>query len=261
MDSLNKEKSPKHDWQPSLYDGKHSFVWKFGSSVVELLAPQAGERILDLGCGTGQLMAEIAEAGVEVIGMDNSPEMIAEARRLYPQFPFQQADAHDFETDEPFDAVFSNAVLHWITEPGKVVKCIARSLKQNGRMVVEFGGHGNVRHLSEAIETACNSILGETVSHPWYFPGIAEFSSLLEQHGLEVTQAALIDRPTPLEGDEGLRNWVRMFGSHWLNRIPENRQNEFFQHIEDSARSTLLRESIWHADYRRLRVVAIKNDA
>jgi trans-aconitate 2-methyltransferase len=226
-----------------------------------LLAPQAGERILDLGCGTGQLTTEIAEAGAEVIGMDNSPQMIAESRRLSPQLQFQQADAHDFETAQPFVAVFSNAVLHWITEPGRVVECIARALKQNGRMVVEFGGHGNVRHLSEAIETACHSILGDAVSHPWYFPSIAEFASLLEQHGLEVTQVALIDRPTPLEGDDGLRNWVRMFGNHWLNRIPEDRQNEFFQYTEDIARSTLLRESVWHADYRRLRVVAIKNDA
>ena len=258
MDSLNKQDSPNHNWEPSLYDGKHSFVWKLGSSVVELLAPQPGERILDLGCGTGQLTAQIAESGAEVVGMDKSPQMIAEARRLYPQLQFQQADAHDYETSVPFDAVFSNAALHWMTEPNRVVGCIARALKQNGRLVVEFGGKGNVRHLVEAIETACDSVLGETVSHPWYFPSISEFASVLEQHDLEVTQAALIDRPTPLEGDDGLRNWVRMFGNHWLSRIQSERYNDFFEQIEEIARPTLHRDSVWNADYRRLRVAARK---
>ncbi len=207
-------------WNAELYDDKHSFVWKLGSSVVELLAPQPGERILDLGCGTGQLTALIAETGAEVVGLDNSPAMVEEARRLHPQLEFKEADAHDFDVAEPFDAVFSNAALHWIKEPDKVVACIAQSLKQDGRMAVEFGGHGNVRYLSTAIETASQSLLGEMAPHPWYFPSIAEFAALLEYHGLEVTQAALIDRPTPLEGDDGLRNWVRTFGDHWSESGP-----------------------------------------
>lgn len=131
--------------------------------------------------------------------------MIEEARRLYPQLQFLEADAHNFDVVEPFDAVFSNAALHWITKPDRVVGCIARDLNLKGRLVVEFGGKG-VRHLSDAIETACSAVLGEKVPHPWYFPNIAEFASTLERHGLEVTQAVLIDRPTPLEGSDGLRN-------------------------------------------------------
>jgi trans-aconitate methyltransferase len=245
-------------WNAELYDDKHSFVWKLGSSVVELLAPKPGERILDLGCGTGQLTAQIAETGAEVVGLDNSPAMIEEARRLYPQLEFKKADAHDFDVAEPFDAVFSNAALHWITEPARVVCCIARALKPKGRVVVEFGGKGNVQYLANAIETACRLTLGETVSHPWYFPSIAEFANLLEHHGLEVTQAALIDRPTPLEGEDGLRNWVRMFGDHWLSGVPSEQHDDFFGRAEDIARPTLYRDSVWYADYRRLRVVARK---
>lgn len=245
-------------WNAELYDNKHSFVWKLGSSVVDLLAPQPGERILDLGCGTGQLTAQIAEAGAEIVGLDNSPAMIEEARRLHPQLEFKQADAHDFDVAKPFDAVFSNAVLHWITEPARVVGCIARALKPKGRVVVEFGGKGNVQYLTSAIETACQFTLGETVSHPWYFPSIAEFATLLEHHGLEVTRAALIDRPTPLEGDDGLRNWVRMFGDHWVSRVPSQQHDEFFQRVESISRPTLYRKSVWIADYRRLRVVAHK---
>ena len=156
----------------------------WGASVIELLAPQLGERILDIGCGTGQLTAQIAETGAKVIGLDNSLAMIDEARRLYPRLEFLLADAHDFLLDEPCDGVFSNAALHWTKEPDKVAACIARSLKQDGRMAVEFGGHGNVRYLSTVIETASQSLLGEMVPHPWYFPSIAEFASVLEQQGL-----------------------------------------------------------------------------
>jgi trans-aconitate methyltransferase len=245
-------------WNAELYDEKHSFVWKLGSPVIELLAPQPSERILDLGCGLGQLTAQIAQSGAEVFGLDNSPAMIEEARRSYPHLPFREADAHDFDVAEPFDAVFSNAVLHWITEPNRVIECIARALKPKGRVVVEFGGKGNVRFLASAIETACRLTLGETVAHPWYFPSIAEFATLLEHHGLEVNQAALIDRPTPLEGEDGLRNWVSMFGDHWLSRVPKEQHDDFFEWTEHIARPALYRDVVWYADYRRLRVVAHK---
>lgn len=250
---------PTDQWQPGLYDGKHSFVWKLGASVIDLLAPQSGERILDIGCGTGQLTARIAESGATVVGLDNSQAMIDEARRLYPQIDFQTADAHEFAFDETFDAVFSNAALHWIQEPRKVVDCVSRSLKADGRLAAEFGGHGNVRHLTDAIETASESVPGERLPHPWYFPSIVEFGTVLQQHGLELTQAAMIDRPTPLEGDDGLKNWVRMFGQHWLAKIPLEQHDDFLTEVEEIARPNLLRDSIWYADYRRIRIVARKS--
>jgi hypothetical protein len=115
-----------------------------------------------------------------------------------------------------------------------------------------------VRILVEALESAAQTLLGQAISHPWYFPSIAEFASVLERHGLEATYAALIDRPTPLEGEEGLRNWVRMCGPHWLSRVPEERHEEFFRLVEDHARPMLYQDSRWHADYRRLRVLAQK---
>ena len=254
----NEQAQNNGQWEPTLYGDKHSFVWKLAASVIELLSPQRGERILDVGCGTGQLTAQIAESGAAVVGLDNSPTMIDEARHLYPEIEFQLGDAHDFEFDEPFDGVFSNAALHWITDPVCVVACISRSLKPSGRMAVELGGAGNVRCLSEVIETASQKLLGEPVPHPWYFPGIVDFGMVLEQHGLEVTQAAMIDRPTPLDGDDGLRNWVRMFGRHWLTRIPTEQHDAFFAQVEEIARPNLFRDMVWHADYRRIRVVARK---
>lgn len=256
--SSSVEQSGDDQWSPKLYDNKHSFVWKFGASVIELLSPKSGERILDVGCGTGQLTAQIAELGSSVVGLDNSPAMIDEARRLFPEIEFQLADAHEFRVEDPFDGVFSNAALHWINKPEKVAACISNALKPKGRMAVEFGGHGNVYQLTSAIEAATHSFLSQVLPHPWYFPSIAEFSSLLERHGMEVTQAALIDRPTALEDKDGLRNWVRMFGQHWLTQIPLDQHQRFLEEVESTAKPQLFRDSVWYADYRRIRVLARK---
>src|SRR5436305_1929420 len=111
-------------WDTGLYDDKHSFVWKYGAALIDVLVPRWGERVLDLGCGTGHLTARIAEAGAEVVGIDSSAEMIAEARRQFPHIRSEIADARDFAFDEPFDAVFSNAVLHWVKPPEEAVACV-----------------------------------------------------------------------------------------------------------------------------------------
>ncbi len=244
------------EWNPELYADKHSFVWKLSSSLVELLKPEANERILDLGCGTGQLTSQIAESGAEVHGLDKSTDMITSASRSFPNVQFSVADAHDFVASEPFDAVFSNAALHWVSEPDRVVKCIAKALKPSGRLVVEFGGAGNVNYLSTAIEEAFQAVVGRQLSHPWYFPDVATFSSLLAEHQIEVVQAAMIDRPTVLEGDEGLQNWVRMFGRHWLDCVPAKLQDYFLERVELLAARRLKKADHWVADYRRIRIVA-----
>ncbi len=138
-------------WDAKLYDDKHSFVWEKGKGVVELLAPQPGERILDLGCGTGHLTAEIAAVGAHTVGIDQSADMIAQARRQFPDLRFEVCDAREIPFTGEFDAVFSNAALHWIPEAEKVIRGVARALKPNGRFVAEMGGKGNIRRLVEAI--------------------------------------------------------------------------------------------------------------
>ena len=132
--------SCEKQWDPALYDGKHSFVWKYGAELMELLAPQRGERVLDLGCGTGHLTQQMTLTGAEVIGLDVSPAMIEQARRNYPHIEFVQADAAAFEFAQPFDAVFSNAALHWMTQPEAVVECVARALQPGGRFSAQFCG-------------------------------------------------------------------------------------------------------------------------
>jgi trans-aconitate methyltransferase len=243
-------------WDADLYDDKHAFVWKYGASLVDLLAPGAGERILDLGCGTGHLTARIAELGAEVVGIDSSPEMIEEARRLFPDIRFEVADARDFGFDQPFDAVFSNAVLHWVKPPEQAVACVARALGPGGRFVAEFGGQGNVRAVIAALIAAARAIgLGDW-EPPWYYPSIGEYAPLLERAGLEVSTAALFDRPTPLDGEDGLRHWTEMFARDLVGRVAPVDRDRFFRHLEDAARPGLHRDGTWFADYRRLRVVA-----
>jgi trans-aconitate 2-methyltransferase len=247
-------------WDTALYDEKHSFVWKYGASLIDQLRPATGERVLDLGCGTGHLTARIAEAGAEVVGIDSSPEMIAEARRLFPTIRFEVADARDFAFDEPFDAVFSNAVLHWVKPPERAVDRVRRALKQGGRFVAEFGGRGNVAAIVAALDAASRAVGMGAWEHPWYYPGIGEYASMLERAGLEVTDAALFDRPTALEGDDGLRHWVEMFARDLVARVPAEDRERFFRHAEEAARPRLHRDGTWYADYRRLRVVARRND-
>lgn len=239
-------------WDPSLYQSSHSFVWERGRGLVELLAPQPGERILDVGCGTGQLTAEIARAGAQVTGIDSSDTMIEQARANFPDLRFENVDVRSMNFRETFDAVFSNAVLHWIKEPEVAIANMARALKKDGRLVVEFGGRGNTRALVDAVYQAQEKIRVPR-SIPWYYPSIAQYSGLLEDNGFEVIYASLFDRPITLDGGEqGLAKWLEMFGQ------PFNLTPEFIRLVEHYARPELYRNGAWTMDYRRLRVVALR---
>lgn len=248
-------------WNAKLYDDKHSFVWKHGASLVELLAPQPDEAVLDVGCGTGHLTAQMAAAGVSVLGIDNSPPMIEEARRNHPGIRFEVQDARNLAFVGQFDAVFSNAALHWIVEAEQVVQGIACALKPGGRFVAEFGGKGNVQLIVAAMQSALSQVGVGAIESPWFFPSIGEYAGLLENAGLEVTFATLFDRPTQLDGDDGMQKWVEMFGGHFLERVPADKREEFFRLVEDELRPDLRRDGTWLADYRRLRVMAWRRPA
>jgi trans-aconitate methyltransferase len=248
-------------WDSKLYDAKHDFVWKYGSDLVSLLDPHPGERILDLGCGTGHLSAQIAESGAQVIGVDRSAEMVGAARLAYPKLQFEISDARNLTYRDEFDAVFSNATLHWIHEPELVLQGIWRALRPGGRFVAELGGRGNIRTMQEAFDLALVELgaakNGEV--QPWYYPGVSEYSSLAERNGFEVRLITLFDRPTGLaDGAEGMRNWIIMFGGDYLNRVGDSKREEFLSKVETMLRPKLFRDGQWRADYRRLRLVAYK---
>ena len=248
-------------WNSALYEGSHAFVWQYGESLLELLVPKAGERILDLGCGTGQLTEKIAQSGAFVHGIDSSLSMISTARSNYPQLDFAVADARNFQVNEPLDAVFSNAVLHWIKEPDAVINCVAKALKPGGRFVAEFGGKGNVGAIVRALLSVLSEIGCEEPQalNPWYFPSIGEYAGLLEKQGFDVGYAVLFDRPTPLEGGSAsMANWIKMFAGGFLSGLSNDVRSHVIRTVEEHLRSVLYRDGNWNADYRRIRIVAVK---
>jgi trans-aconitate methyltransferase len=235
-------------------------VWKLASGLLDLLEAKPDERILDVGCGTGHLTAKIAATGAHVVGIDASSNMVQQARENYSSLQFEVMDAREILFDEPFDAVFSNATLHWIKEPSRVAAGIAKALRPSGRFVAEFGGKGNVNRLVAAVEEAWRELgLPGSAPSPWYYPSIAEYASILEKHGLEATYANLFERPTPLDdGERGLREWFEMFGSAFLEKLSSEQRHRFMELIEQKARRALWQDGEWILDYRRLRVVAWK---
>ncbi|MEC2077020.1 class I SAM-dependent methyltransferase [Metabacillus fastidiosus] len=248
------------NWNANLYDGKHSFVSTFGNDLVDLLAPEKKEKILDLGCGTGDLANRLYELGVDVTGIDQSENMIHQARNKYPHIPFNVHDAIKLDYMNEFDAVFSNATLHWVKEADEALHCIYRSLKQGGRFVAEFGGKGNVQLITSEIINQLKSLNAnyKEENFPWYFPSIGEYSSLMEKYGFRVTFAQHFDRPTALEGENGLRNWITMFAGNMFRNIDEDIQEAAIRNAENNLKEVLYSNGNWTADYKRIRVVGIK---
>jgi trans-aconitate 2-methyltransferase len=249
------------DWNAGLYDASHAFVWEFGRDLLVQLDPKPGERILDIGCGTGHLTAGIAQAGADVLGTDRSEAMIAQARENFPLLKFETVEIAALSYHSEFDAIFSNAVLHWVKPPEAAAARMVRALKPGGRLVFEFGGRGNIRILVEGAYRALRQlgISDPEPLNPWYYPGIAEYSSILERCGIEVTFAHLFDRPTPLQdGERGLEKWFHMFGGRFLEALDEGRRAEFLRLVSEYAAPYLLREGNWSADYRRLRIAGRK---
>lgn len=250
---------PGNDWNAALYDQKHAFVFEYGKGLLAVLEPRAGERILDLGCGTGHLAQEIAATGAQVVGIDSSAEMVEQARKAYPDIEFLVADARNFSFPYQFDAVFSNATLHWIPEAERVVERVSAALCPGGRFVAEFGGKGNVASIVGALREATAELTDVAVEAGWYFPSIGEYAPLLEKHGLAVQSAVLFDRPTKLEeGEKGMYNWITMFCQDMLRPVPADVRPQVIERIEAILRPKLFRDGNWFGDYRRLRIVAYK---
>ena len=248
-------------WAATDYDGGFAFVSRHGLEVVALLNPQPGESIIDLGCGTGTLTAEIAAAGARAVGVDGDRSMLERARQQYPQIPFRLADAHALAVEAPVDAVFSNAALHWMTRPAEVIARVAAALKPGGRFVAEMGGYRNCGAIHEAVVAAIEEegVPRSQIANPWYFPTLGEYARLLEQGGFIVRYAIYFDRPTPLEyGAAGLAHWIRMFTPTQFRSVPAERVVAVITRAETGLRPSLFRDGVWLADYRRLRFVAVR---
>ncbi len=244
------------DWDPQRYLDRHGFIIQRGAALLDLLDPQPGERILDLGCGTGDLARAIADRGAGVVGVDASAAMVASARERFPGLDFRQADAAALPFHGEFDAVFSHAALHWVTRAADAAAGMRRALRPGGRLVAEFGGFRNCAALETAFARALAAAGGPAYRSPWLFPRLPEYAGLLEQRGFTVRAAWYFELPTRLEGEDGLRQWVWQFLPGYLEALEAPAREALFEAMEGALRPAFWRDGAWWADYRRLRLVA-----
>ena len=243
-------------WDPERYARNARFVSDLAAPVLELLAAEPGEKILDLGCGDGVLTAKLVAMGCRVVGIDGSIGQIEAARKL--GLDARVMDGEQLTFNGEFDAVFSNAALHWMRNPGAVISGVWRALRPKGRFVAEFGGHGCVAKIKGALVGALNrrGLDGEAAV-PWYFPTVEEYSQLLNKAGFAVSTIVLIRRPTPLPGD--ITGWLETFGENFTACLPPAERCAYIAEVREALRPELAdSEGKWTADYVRLRFAAKK---
>ena len=243
-------------WDPATYARNARFVSDLGAPVLELLAPRAGERILDLGCGDGVLTKKLVDLGGDVVAIDASAPQVEAARKLGLDARVMDAAALPFEAE--FDAVFSNAVLHWIKRADPMMAAVYRALKPGGRFVAECGGHGCVDTIKTALVAAMNrrGVDGDALV-PWYYPTPGDYATRLERAGFRVNSIKLIPRPTPLPGD--IVDWLQTFALAFLQALPDAERAEYLREVRDALEPQLRDGTgVWVADYVRLRFVATR---
>ncbi len=237
-------------WDAADYAAHGGFVPALGQAALELLDPQPGEHILDVGCGDGTLTLKIKEVGADVVGIDNSLSMIGAARAR--GLDARLMDAADLRFSEAFDAAFSNATLHWVLDKERAARAIWFALKPRGRFAGEMGGKGNLVRLRMALddELVMRGYGPPTFAANWY-PEVEEFVAVYEQAGFKDIDARLIERPTPLE--HGVAAWVTTFRSGWLDRsgVPHGERQSIAEAVAERVGSTV-------ADYVRLRFIMRK---
>ena len=242
------------NWDPGAYARNARFVSDLGAGVLDWLEPRPGELILDLGCGDGALTEKIAASGAEVIGVDYSPRMVEAARVRGIEAVVMPAEALTFQAD--FDAVFSNAVLHWMRDIDAVLDGVWRALLQGGRFIGEFGAHGNTAAIMIALQVVLGR-RGEPFKSPWYFPTADEFRGSLEKHGFTVDRIEVFGRPTALP--TGMTGWLETFAFPVLEHVPDAERAEVIGESADLLAPVLQdSEGRWTADYVRLRFAARK---
>jgi len=243
-------------WDPLTYERNGAFVHGLAGGVLEWLNAQPGEYILDLGCGDGQLTQRLRDCGAHVLGVDASAEMIAAARARGIEAEQAKAEALPFR-DATFDAVFSNAALHWVRGQDAMLDQVHRVLKPGGRFVAEMGGHGNIA----AIQVALSAVLelhgfGDREAGTNYFPTVENYTARMKRHGFHVEKMALIPRPTKL-AEDGMEGWLRTFRRGVLDGLPDDVREKVVRETALLLAPALRDEAgNWTADYVRLRFVA-----
>lgn len=243
------------NWNAKQYISHASFVAEYGLPVLELLDPKQGEKILDLGCGDGKLTKKIEQSGAKVLGVDSSLSMIKTARKRDLSVEVMNGECLGFINE--FQAVFSNAALHWMTNSDAVISGVYNALKPAGRFVGELGGEGNVDALVSAMSNVFQKYpeFGE-FKNPWYFPSVNEYQKQLQSGGFKVQYIEMLSRSTPLGA--GLREWLKIFSNGITTDLSENQKDIFYTEVEKLVKPRLFVDGQWLIDYVRLRFSAQK---
>ncbi len=242
-------------WDPKRYASIAGFVPALGTPLIELLAPRAGERILDLGCGDGSLSAGIAARGCTVVGIDNSVAQVEAARAR--GLDARVADGQALTFDGEFDGVFTNAALHWMPRQDLVLDAASRALRPGGRFVGELGARGNVARIVEALGEALAAIgVDATPCNPWTFPAGADFRRSLQMSGFDVQVLDVFERPTRFERE--LADWLTLMAQPFVNAAPPDARASVIASVTERLRPVLFRDGAWQLDYVRLRFAARK---
>ena len=251
---------PNIDWNASDYQKHFSFVPSYyGESVMELLTKPEGAFVVDLGCGNGMLTKKLAEKGYHVLGVDDSETMLRLAEKNCSGISFQKGNAVDFSLKQKADAIFSNAVLHWIDakDQQKMLDNICHQLVLGGEFVCEFGGYGCAEQVHSMLEK-CFAAHGMTYPRVFYFPTIGTYAPMLEQAGFRVEYASLFDRPTVQDGRDGLADWISMFVKTPFLCMDDSLKKEIIWETIEKLRDTLWQQDHWFVDYVRIRFRAVR---
>lgn len=244
------------NWQAEAYQENAAFVANLGQPLLDILKPLAHEQILDLGCGHGTLTQQIVPLCQRVVGVDASENMIRHAKSI--GIDARVVDGQSLNFDSDFDAIFSNAALHWMLQPEAVLNGCFRALKPGGRMVAEMGGCGNVEKIVTALNTQREQ-RGRAAVMPWFFPTPQEYMGLAQHSGFAVQSIQLFDRPTRLP--TGIRQWLTTFAHHFISDLSPVQGAQLLDDACESLKPLLIDgDNNWYADYVRLRFVLLKSD-
>ncbi len=241
-------------WNAGDYRKNFSFVPSYGASVIELLTKPAGSFVVDLGCGSGVLTEKLAQKGYEVLGIDDSDAMLSLARQEYPALTFRKGNAVRFTLERKADAIFSNAVLHWIDAEDQqpMLDNLFEQIVPGGELVCEMGGYGCAERVHSTLEQ-CFAGRGLVYRRTFYFPTIGQYAPMLERAGFQVNYAILFDRPTVQNGADGLADWIRMFNMEPFRGIDASTQDAIIREAAERLRDKLWQDGHWIVDYVRLR--------
>lgn len=244
-------------WNADQYEQNFQFVPSYGEAVTELLTVKPGSRVIDLGCGNGTLTAKLAAMGYDVTGIDASSDMIALARKNYPELTFLQEDALTFRPGHPADAVFSNAMMHWVSAEHQdaLLANIASALRPGGEFVFEMGGRGNNALIHGALAEIFRE-RGLSYRTSFYFPSIGDYTPMLERAGMVVDYSTQFRRPTPRKAEHAVADWILMFDREPFGSLPDEEVRAIAAEAENRLRSRLFRDGVWYLDYVRLRMRA-----